>query len=508
MSDPDPSSRWVADARAYDAWFDQPWGEYASGVEHQLLLDSAAPLAGLEVCDAGCGTGRLATRLEAAGARVTAVDRDPAALGIARTRLRGDLVEGDIQRSPFPDDTFDVTFAVTVCEFTADPAVTIGELIRITRPGGRVIIGSLNPNSPWGSWNRRQFRQPPWDTARFLDHDHLDRVARQHGTTRWRTGLYAPTALPGRWGPRLERLGRRVAPRRAAFEVIAITRPIPSPEQHAEQHTLDASVLPPLLTAHDHDEPSVFLVENLLREARRQRHLGDTAVPDVCLLDPDGDVVRHLQRQGRVTRHQDWACYHSELWVTDTNGTPLGIVPCAVGAPYAVLVAEELASSGCRLLVSVTSAGVITPLGKPPYFVLIERAWRGDGTSHRYLPPGEWSELGAHVDAALGAAFDDLDEPVHRGATWTTDAPFRETGSAIERARSAGVHAVEMEAAGLYAYAQARRRDVVCVAHVTNTMATAGDDFEKGADDGTERILSLVAAIASRCGRGPVREEG
>jgi hypothetical protein len=38
-------------------------------------------------------------------------------------------------------------------------------------------------------------------------------------------------------------------------------------------------------------------------------------------------------------------------------------------------------------------------------------------------------------------------------------------------------------------------------------MATAGDDFEKGADDGTERILSLVAAIASRCGRGTVRED-
>jgi hypothetical protein len=40
---------------------------------------------------------------------------------------------------------------------------------------------------------------------------------------------------------------------------------------------------------------------------------------------------------------------------------------------------------------------------------------------------------------------------------------------------------------------------VVCVAHVTNTMATDGDDFEKGHDNGTERILRLVAAIANRC---------
>lgn len=42
-----------------------------------------------------------------------------------------------------------------------------------------------------------------------------------------------------------------------------------------------------------------------------------------------------------------------------------------------------------------------------------------------------------------------------------------------------------MEAAALYAYAQARGRDVVCIAHITNAMAAAGDDFEKGDADGT-----------------------
>jgi hypothetical protein len=50
-----------------------------------------------------------------------------------------------------------------------------------------------------------------------------------------------------------------------------------------------------------------------------------------------------------------------------------------------------------------------------------------------------------------------------------------------------------MEAVALYAYVEARQRDV---AHVTNTMATGGDDFEKGDDHGTDRILRLVAAIA------------
>jgi uridine phosphorylase len=253
---------------------------------------------------------------------------------------------------------------------------------------------------------------------------------------------------------------------------------------------------PPLFLPKDYDRPSVFRVENLIREARRQRRLQTLRVPDVCLLDPDGDTVRHLRAAGRATRLTDWACYHSELWATDVNGRHVGIVPCAVGAPYAVLVAEQLAASGCSLIVSVTSAGSITPLGPAPYFVLIERAWRDEGTSIHYLPPSRWSHLSRRLAERLVHAFDDLGEPVHRGSSWTTDAPFRETAAAIERAERAGIHAVEMEAAALYAYAEAMNHDVVCVAHVTNSMATAGDDFEKGDSDGTHRILAITSAIA------------
>lgn len=253
---------------------------------------------------------------------------------------------------------------------------------------------------------------------------------------------------------------------------------------------------PPLFRAKDHDQPSVFKVENLIREARRQRRLQIVDVPDVCLLDPDGDTVRHLRDTGGATRLADWACYHSELWLTEVGGRQIGIIPCAVGAPYAVLVAEQLVASGCSLIVSVTSAGAITPLGPAPYFVLIERAWRDEGTSVHYLPASEWSHLGQRLSDGLANAFDELDEPVHSGSSWTTDAPFRETAAAIGRAERAGIHAVEMEAAALYAFAEAAECDVVCVAHVTNSMATSGDDFEKGEANGTNRILALTSAIA------------
>ena len=83
------------------------------------------------------------------------------------------------------------------------------------------------------------------------------------------------------------------------------------------------------------------------------------------------------------------------------------------------------------------------------------------------------------------------------GATWTTDAPFRETAEAIEAARSRGILAVEMEAAALYTFARSSGAAILCLAHVTNAMGQAGDDFEKGEADGTADALSLLEALVA-----------
>ncbi|MDE2603566.1 MAG: nucleoside phosphorylase [Bradyrhizobium sp.] len=248
-----------------------------------------------------------------------------------------------------------------------------------------------------------------------------------------------------------------------------------------------------------HDAPSVFQPEALLREARRQRNLPTIDTPSICVLDPDGDVVRALKQSGTSRRHQGWACYHTELEIFDLPGIgEVGIIGCAVGAPFAVLVAEQLFVSGCRLLVSVTSAGRIADLGPTPYFVLIDRALRDEGTSYHYQPPSSFADA---PDPALIARVESelkrLDRVVvHKGATWTTDAPYRETEEAIAAARADDVLAVEMEAAALYAFAAAKKRTVVALAHVTNTMAVAEGDFEKGEADGTTVTLAVVAAVA------------
>ena len=241
-----------------------------------------------------------------------------------------------------------------------------------------------------------------------------------------------------------------------------------------------------------HDEPSVFRPENLLREARRQKNLPVGDVPARCLLDPDGDILRYLLATGQAVPDPHWACYHTTLYRFGYRGVTFGVIGCAVGASFAVLLAEQLFVSGCRLLVSITSAGKLDLAGEAPDYVLIGEALRDEGTSAHYLPPGEPVRLAEPLRNALLAGFALLDLPVGLGTSWTTDAPYRETASAIEAARALGAVAVEMEAAALYAFAQTRRRDVVCYAHLTNAMAQHGDDFEKGAENGSLLALEVL----------------
>ncbi|MEP5436816.1 MAG: uridine phosphorylase [Paracoccaceae bacterium] len=225
----------------------------------------------------------------------------------------------------------------------------------------------------------------------------------------------------------------------------------------------------PLILAHKYyGAPSAFTPESLLREARRQKGAATVSVPKVCLLDPDADIVRQLKADGRAHLHEGWVCYHTDLFVFENGGLTMGVVGCAVGASFAAL------------------------------FHADRSALRDEGTSYHYLPPSDWSDAPEALLDRLTDAFTDLGAPVLRGATWTTDAPFRETEQAIMAMKARNILAVEMEAAGLYAFAAARGRRVVCFAHVTNQMGQIEGDFEKGDKNGTAEALELVRLTAER----------
>ena len=253
-----------------------------------------------------------------------------------------------------------------------------------------------------------------------------------------------------------------------------------------------------ILTHKYYQEESVFKPENLLREAKRQKGKKDCIVPSICLLDPDGDLAEYLLNNKKASRNECWACYHSKMYTFNLDGLEVGIIPCIVGSSYAVLVAEQLFVSGCKTLISVTSSGIINHPESARRFALITEAVRDEGTSYHYLSQDTPAKLSSLLHEKLAADNLPDDRPYFEAKSWTTDAPYRETQTAISAMEKENVCCVEMEASALYAFATVKQKNVICFAHLTNTMAKNEGDFEKGEHFGSIDTLNLLSYLLKR----------
>lgn len=109
---------------------------------HGAAVTALGPLHGLALADIGCGSGQALRLAAQAGARVTGVDAAAPMLDVVREQLPdADLRVGDIEELPFDDGTFDVVTAFNAIQYASDIPAAVRELARVTRPGGRVLIG-------------------------------------------------------------------------------------------------------------------------------------------------------------------------------------------------------------------------------------------------------------------------------------------------------------------------------------------------------------------------------
>ena len=99
-------------------------------------------------------------------------------------------------------------------------------------------------------------------------------------------------------------------------------------------------------------------------------------------------VQKLVQSMRQVTRITEALDIIGEVLVEGLkkDGIDFGIIGCVVGSSFAVLLAEELFSLECELLISITSAGLIDTTIKTPSFMLIERAIRDEGASYHCIP--------------------------------------------------------------------------------------------------------------------------
>ena len=216
-----------APASAYDSWYETHLGAAAHAVELALVAELADPQPGEQALDVGCGTGIYAAWLLGRGLAVTGVDRDAMMLAAAEEKASSArLVQADAAALPFEPGAFDLALAVTLFSFLNQEqrARAAAELVRVVRPGGRIVIADLARFSLWAAQRRlKGWRgSSTWRRARFLTAAELRRLFVGAGassvTTRY--GLYlppwqAPVLLQR--AETIERLGRPLGPLGAAF---------------------------------------------------------------------------------------------------------------------------------------------------------------------------------------------------------------------------------------------------------------------------------------------------
>ncbi|MEE0205826.1 MAG: class I SAM-dependent methyltransferase [Peptococcaceae bacterium] len=144
-------------APEYDAWYKTQKGALVDALETECAFSLFTPAPGMRVLDAGCGTGNFSLKMAALGAHVEGIDLSAPMIGYAREKAAASpyaeqlhFQVADLYELPFPDEYFDAVLSMAAFEFIHDDQRALDEFMRVVKPGGRVLIGTITGDSDWG----------------------------------------------------------------------------------------------------------------------------------------------------------------------------------------------------------------------------------------------------------------------------------------------------------------------------------------------------------------------
>jgi SAM-dependent methyltransferase len=172
-------------AREYDRWYKTPTGQNHDRAQKEDVRSLLQPAhAGERLLDVGCGTGHWSSFFAEMGYQVTGIDISPNMVQAARAAAQEcSFRVADACQLPFPDASFDVLASMATLEFIPAPADAIREMVRCAKPGGMLLIGTLNRLA---ALNRRRLSggEQPYASARLFSPSELRRCLARWGRVR------------------------------------------------------------------------------------------------------------------------------------------------------------------------------------------------------------------------------------------------------------------------------------------------------------------------------------
>jgi ubiquinone/menaquinone biosynthesis C-methylase UbiE len=221
-------------AAAYDRWYETPLGHLVDRVEKEAIFALVPELQGRRVLEVGCGTGNISRALAGRGAQVAGLDVSGPMLAAAHLRAHEQgcsltLIRGQAGWLPFPEAVFDGVISILALDFILDRPSALGEMVRVLRPGGFLVLALLNRYSLWTLKRvlRAWFKPSFWRGVHFISPREFRRLLAGRPDLvdiRQRQAVYfPPLARPSllRYYPHLERLGPKLRLPTGAFLVAA-----------------------------------------------------------------------------------------------------------------------------------------------------------------------------------------------------------------------------------------------------------------------------------------------
>jgi uridine phosphorylase len=223
--------------------------------------------------------------------------------------------------------------------------------------------------------------------------------------------------------------------------------------------------------ASKHAEEAIFTPADFVAYLRQVGALGTDQPPAGVVFCYQRSLYDHVLRAEGLQSPLRRGALHGVLPLPSTGGRVGLLYQSGIGAPAAAAALEELAALGVSSFVSIGTAGSLQHDLRPGDLVLCESAIRDEGVSHHYLPPAKLATANAAMTTALRTAMTLKGLGFRAGTSWTIDTPYRETVAEARHYQGEGVLCVEMEAAALFAVAEARGLRVASAVTISDSLA-------------------------------------
>jgi uridine phosphorylase len=238
-----------------------------------------------------------------------------------------------------------------------------------------------------------------------------------------------------------------------------------------------------------------FSGRDMLAYRRKMGKVPNASPPEAALLCLWKDLPERLRRKHPFKKA---GRFLGDLYsLNRTQGRIFVVTNFGIGAPAVAAVAEEMIAWGVRRIISIGWAAGIQVDLHPADIVVCEKAMRDEGTSYHYLPPDKFVNADPQLVSRLMNEVSNAGVRVQIGATWTTDAPYRETEVEIRQYQLEGIKTVEMEAAALFAVAQTHDVQATSALVVADSLANL-EWRTPGEMKIAERSLEFVYGAAIR----------